>query len=54
MYLADDKPLEIEGKGDVSVKLASGDVFKLKDVKFISNLKKNLISLVNLTSPATR
>ena len=37
--------ITVEGMGDVSVKLASGDMFELKDVKFIPELlKKNLIS----------
>ena len=34
----------VEGMEDVSVKLASEDMFELKDVKFIPDLKKNLIS----------
>lgn len=30
VYLTNDKPLEVEGKGDMSVKLASEGMFELR------------------------
>ena len=44
-YLADNKALEIEGKGDVCIKTLEGNQWTLKDVRYIPDLKKNLISI---------
>ena len=45
MYIVDNKALEIEGKGDVCIKIPSGNQWTLEDVKYIPGLKKNLISV---------
>ena len=45
VYLADNKALEIEGKGDVCIKTTSGNQWTLEDVRYIPGLKKNLISV---------
>ena len=50
MYLADNKALEIEGKGDVCIKTTSGNQCILKDVRYIPGIKKNLISVGQLDS----
>ena len=50
VYLADNKALEIEGKGDVYVKTTSGNQWTLKDVRYIPGIKKNLISFGQLDS----
>ena len=49
-YLADNKALEIEGKGDVCIKTASGNQWTLEDVRYILGIKKNLISVGQLDS----
>ena len=43
VYLADNKDLEIKGKRDVCIKTLAGNQWTLKDVRYISGLKKNLI-----------
>ena len=48
VYLSDDEPLEIVGKGDVQLKTANGTMWKLKNVRHIPDLKKNLISIDQL------
>ncbi|VFQ93671.1 unnamed protein product, partial [Cuscuta campestris] len=48
VYLADNKALVIEGKGDVSIKTPTGNQWTLKDVRYIPGLKKNLISIGQL------
>ncbi|VFR02734.1 unnamed protein product [Cuscuta campestris] len=48
VYLADNKALVIEGKGDVSIKTPTGNQWTLKDVRYIPGLKKNLISIGEL------
>ncbi|VFQ62075.1 unnamed protein product [Cuscuta campestris] len=48
VYLADNKALVIEGKGDVSIKTPAGNQWTLKDVRYIPGLKKNLISIGQL------
>ena len=48
VYLADNKALEIEGKGDVCIKTTSGNQWTLENVKYILGLKKNLISVDQL------
>ena len=50
MYLADNKILEIEGKEDVSIQTRAGNQWTLQDVRYISGLKKNLISIGQLNS----
>lgn len=48
VHLADDKPLKIMGKGGVRVKLLNGTMRKLKNVRYILGLKRNLISIGQL------
>ena len=43
MYLADNKTLEIEGKGDVCIQTPAGNQLTLMDVRYIPGLKKNQI-----------
>ena len=50
VYHADNKDLKIEGKGDVYIKTPAGNQWTLKDVRYISSLKKNLISIDKLDS----
>ena len=50
VYLADNKALEIEGKGDVCIKTTSGNQWTLEDVRYIPRIKKNLISVGQLDS----
>ena len=50
VYLADNKILEIEEKGDVSIQTLTGNQWTLKDVRYIPSLKKNLISIGRLDS----
>ena len=50
MYLADNKTLEIEGKGDVSIQTPARNQWTLQDVRYILGLKKNLISIGQLDS----
>ena len=49
VYLGDDQSCAIVGKGVVKVKL-NGSVCKLKDVRHIPDLRKNLISVRQLAS----
>ncbi|TMW86686.1 hypothetical protein EJD97_020999 [Solanum chilense] len=48
VYVADNRALEIEGKGDVCIKTNSGNQWTLKDVRYIPGIKKNLISIGQL------
>ena len=50
VYLADNKALEIEGKGDVCIKTTLGNQWTLEDVRYIPGIKKNLISVGQLDS----
>ena len=50
MYLADNKMLEIEGKRDVYIRTLAGNEWTLEDIKYIPDLKKNLISIGQLDS----
>ena len=45
VYLADDEPLDIVRKGDVHIKMPNESMWKLKNVKHISGLKRNSISI---------
>ncbi|KAL2246201.1 UNVERIFIED_CONTAM: Retrovirus-related Pol polyprotein from transposon TNT 1-94 [Sesamum indicum] len=48
VYLADNKPLKIVGKGDVRIKSTNGSCWILHDVRHIPELKSNLISVGQL------
>ncbi|KAL2248266.1 UNVERIFIED_CONTAM: Retrovirus-related Pol polyprotein from transposon TNT 1-94 [Sesamum indicum] len=50
VYLADNKPLKIVGKGDVQIKSTNGSCWTLHDVRYIPGLKRNLISVGQLDS----
>ncbi|GAA0153727.1 hypothetical protein LIER_11897 [Lithospermum erythrorhizon] len=49
VYLGDDQPCDIVGKGIVKIKL-NGSVWELKNVRHIPVLRKNLISIGQLAS----
>ena len=49
VYLGDDQPCAIVGKGVIHVKL-NGSVWELKDVRHIPDLKKNLILVRQLAN----
>ena len=49
VYLGDDQPCAIIGKGVVKIKL-NGSVWELKDVRHIPDLRRNLISVGQLAS----
>ena len=44
VYLGDDEPCSITGKGEVHLKLQNKNTWVLKDVRHVSNLVRNLIS----------
>ncbi|GKD81034.1 retrovirus-related pol polyprotein from transposon TNT 1-94 [Tanacetum coccineum] len=48
VHLADDKTLDIAGIGDVVLKTSFGTSWTLKDVRYISGLKRRLISVGQL------
>ncbi|CAM9000198.1 unnamed protein product [Rhodiola kirilowii] len=48
VYLADDEPLEVVGKGDVQIKAPNGSVLQLHDVRHIPDLNRNLLSVGQL------
>ena len=50
VYLADNKALAIEGKGDVCIKTTSVNQWTLDDVRYIPGIKKNLIYVGQLDS----
>ncbi|KAL2228217.1 UNVERIFIED_CONTAM: Retrovirus-related Pol polyprotein from transposon TNT 1-94 [Sesamum indicum] len=50
VYLADNKPLKIVGKGDVRIKSTNESCWTLHDVGHIPGLKRNLISVGQLDS----
>ena len=43
MYVGDDEPCDINGKGDVMVSLSNGSTLKLRNVRLLLKLKRNLI-----------
>ena len=43
VYLADGQSLDVVGIRDVCIKQLNGSVWKLQKVRYISQLKKNLI-----------
>ena len=45
VYLADDEPLEIVGKGDVRIKVSNGSMLELDDVRHVPGSKRNLLSV---------
>jgi len=49
VHLGDDQACDITGKGDVKIQL-NGSVWKLDNVRHVPDLKKNLISIGQLTS----
>ena len=48
VYLADNKDLEIKRKEDVCIKTLIGNQWTLKDIRYITSLNKNLISISQL------
>ena len=42
VYLGDDQPCDIVGKGNIKIKL-NGSTWELKDVEHVPDLRKNLI-----------
>ena len=48
LYLGDDEPCDIIGKSDVMVNLSNGSTLKLRNVKHVPKLKRNLISVGQL------
>jgi len=45
VVMGDDRPCHMEGIGTVLIKMFDGMVQKLKDVRYVPQLKKNLISV---------
>ncbi|GFZ15922.1 cupredoxin superfamily protein [Actinidia rufa] len=50
VYLGDDEPCSIIGKGEVQISLTYGTTLHLKDVRHVPNLKRNLISVGQLAT----
>ena len=50
IYLIDNEPLEITGKGEVHIRTASGTQWKLQEVRHTPSLKRNLISINQIDS----
>ncbi|GFZ01036.1 hypothetical protein Acr_14g0006710 [Actinidia rufa] len=50
VYLGDDEPCSIIGKGEVQISLTNGTTLRLKDVRHVPNLKRNLISVGQLAT----
>ncbi|KAH9294173.1 hypothetical protein KI387_040625 [Taxus chinensis] len=48
VYLGDDEPCNIVGKGSVHVKLQNGNTWVLKNVRHVPSLRRNLISVGKL------
>ena len=48
VYLRDNEPCDIVGKGDVMVSLSNGSTLKLRNVRHVPKLKRNLISVGQL------
>jgi len=48
VYLGNDESCNIVVKGNMTVSLSNGSILKLKDVKHITKLKRNLISFGQL------
>ena len=43
--MGDDHPCNVEGMGAVCIKMDDGIVRELKEVRYVSQLKRNLISI---------
>ena len=54
MKLGDDYEYPIKGSGEVSYNLDSGKSLKMKDVLYVSGLKKNILSIFALDSKGMR
>ena len=50
VYLGDDEPCSIIGKGEVQISLTNGTTLRMKDVRHVPNLKRNLISVGQLAT----
>ncbi|KAH9299655.1 hypothetical protein KI387_031337, partial [Taxus chinensis] len=50
IFLGDDEPCSIVGKGSVQVKMQNGNTWLLKDVRHVPTLRRNLISVGRLGS----
>lgn len=48
MYLVNDGPMHCRGSGDMHIKSASNMLFKLTGVRYVSGLKRNLMSVGQL------
>jgi len=48
IYLANEKSLDIIGRGDINIKTSNGSMWTLNNVRHISVLKRNLISIRQL------
>jgi len=44
VIIGDDRPCNMEGKGTVQIKMFDGMVRELKEVRYVPQLKRNLIS----------
>ena len=47
VYLGDDDACNIVGKGDVQITQIDGTILRLKDVRHVPSLTRNLISVVS-------
>jgi hypothetical protein len=52
VYLGDDEPCDIIGKGDVQIRMANGTLLRLQRVRHVPKLARNLISVSQLTDDA--
>jgi len=50
VYLGDDEPGDIVGKGDVMVSLSDDSTLKLRNVKLVPRLKRNMIFVCQLAN----
>ncbi|PHT67560.1 hypothetical protein T459_27047 [Capsicum annuum] len=50
VYLANNKSLAIEGKGDVCIKTLAENQWTLENIRYVPDLKRNLISVSQLDS----
>jgi len=48
VYLGEDEPCNVVGKGDVVVSLSNGSTLKLRNIRHLPKLKRNLISVGQL------
>jgi len=48
VYLGDDEPCDIVGKGDVMVSISNGSTLELRNVRHVPKLKRYLISVGQL------